>query len=182
MCFAININYADHIEKFIAGKECTFKLLAENSLLLTSSCDSVLISFETKLIHGRLPPGLILTQSALRKMRLSSVAYGVLCIKKGLTYITNDVLTSRYECKFDMFALDLDRPKRLANCKLYTKFCSRHPLIHIFPTGILFCSKRSYNLSWKNEVQCKLCVKTGPASLKSLCVNKLGSLPSKYRK
>jgi len=35
---------------------------------------------------------------------------------------------------------------------------------------------------WKNEYYCKVCVKTGPASLKSLCVNKFGSLPSMYRK
>ena len=37
------------------------------------------------------------------------------------------MLTSRYECRFDMFAFDLDRPRRLANCKLYTRFCSKHP-------------------------------------------------------
>jgi len=81
-----------------------------------------------------------------------------------------------------MFALDLDRPRRLANCKLYTGFCSKHPAIDIFPTGILFCSKRSHNLYWKNECQCKFCVKTSPSSLKLLCVNKLGRLPSRYRK
>ena len=81
-----------------------------------------------------------------------------------------------------MFALDLNKPRRLANCKLYTGFCSKHPLIDIFPTEILFCSKRSHNLSRKNECQFKLCVKTGHASLKSLCVNKLWSLPSKYHK
>jgi hypothetical protein len=161
---------------------CTFKLLVENRFLLRSGCCTVLISFEARLIHGRLPPGLIFAQSALRKMRLSSLAYGVVCIKKRLTYTTNDVLTSRHECKFDMFALDLDRPRRLANCTLHTDFCSKHPAIHIFPTGILFCSKRSHNLSWKNECQCKLCIKTSPVSLKSLCVNKLGSLPSRYRK
>ena len=102
--------------------------------------------------------------------------------KKSSTYITNDVLTSRHECKFDMFSLDLHRPRRLANCKLYTKFCFLHPIIDIFSTRILFCSKRSHNLSWKNECQCKLRLKTGPASYKSLCVNKLGSLPSTYRK
>ena len=120
-------------------------------------CDNIWLSFEEILIYGRLPPGVMFAQSALRRMRLSSLAFGVVCTKKSLTYITNDVLTSRHECKFDMFALYLDRLRRLANCKLYTRFCSRHPLIDIFPTGILFCSKRSHNLSWKNECQCKLC-------------------------
>ena len=56
-------------------------------------------------------------------MRLSSLAYGV---SKRLTYITNDVLTSRHECKFDVSALDLDRPRPLANCKLYSGFCSKY--------------------------------------------------------
>jgi len=60
-------------------------------------------------------------------MRLSSLAYGVVCIKKRLAYITNDVLTSRYEYRFDIFALDLDRPRSLANCKLYFRLCSKHP-------------------------------------------------------
>jgi len=102
MCCAININCTEHTEKFIAGKECGFKLLVENSFLLTSGCDTVLISFKARLIHGRLPPGLMFAQTALRKMRLSSLAYGVVCIKKRLTYITNIVLTSRHECKFDV--------------------------------------------------------------------------------
>jgi len=60
-------------------------------------------------------------------MRLSSVAYGVVCIKKRLSYITSDVLTSRQQCRFDVIALDFNRPRRLANCKLYTRFCSKHP-------------------------------------------------------
>jgi len=33
-------NYAEHIEKCIAAKESTFKLLAEHDFLLTSDCDS----------------------------------------------------------------------------------------------------------------------------------------------
>jgi len=60
-------------------------------------------------------------------MRLSSLAYGAVCIKKRLTYITNCMLTLRHECRFDEFALDLGRPRRLANCKLYTRFCHKHP-------------------------------------------------------
>jgi hypothetical protein len=47
-------------------------------------------------------------------MRLS-LAYGIVCLNKRLTYITNNVLTSKHECKFDVFALDLHKPKRLAN-------------------------------------------------------------------
>jgi len=102
MCSSININFAKHIEKFIVGKQFSFKLLEENGFLLTSGCDTVLISFEARLVHGRLPPGLIFAKSALRKLRLLSLAYGVVGIKKRLTYIKNDVLTSRHECKFDV--------------------------------------------------------------------------------
>jgi len=102
--------------------------------------------------------------------------------QKQLTYITNDVLTSRHKCKFDMFALDLDTPRRLANCKLYTRFCARHPPTDTFPTGILFCCKRSQNSLWNNQCQCKLCVKSGPASTKSHCGNTLGGLPIMYHK
>ena len=123
MCYALNINCAKYIEKCIAGKECTFKLLTEhhfrlvkaNSFQLSSGCDTVAISFEARLIHGQLPSELIFAQSVLKRMRLSSLAYGVVCINKRLTYITNDVLTSRHECRFDVFDLDLYRPRRLAN-------------------------------------------------------------------
>ena len=84
---------------------------------LSSDCDTVEISLEARIIHGHLPSVLMFAQSVVRRMRLSSLAYGVVCIKKRLTYTTNDVLRSRHECKFDVFALDLHRPTRLANCK-----------------------------------------------------------------
>jgi hypothetical protein len=64
------INYAEHIKRFIAEKECTLKIFDENSYLLTSGCDTVLLSFEARLIHGQLPSGLIFAQSALRGVRL----------------------------------------------------------------------------------------------------------------
>jgi hypothetical protein len=105
-----HISYGKHIRNCIAGKECTFKLLAKNSFLLTSGCDTVLLFFEARLILGRLPPRQIFAQGVLRKMRLSSLFYGIVCIKNCLTYITNNVLTSKHESKFDMFALDLFRP------------------------------------------------------------------------
>jgi len=74
-----------------------------------------LTSFEARLIYGQLPSELIFAQSLSKRMRLSSLAYGVVCIKKRLIYITNDMLTSTHECKFDVSAVDLDRPRRLAN-------------------------------------------------------------------
>jgi len=105
-----------------------------------------------------------------------------MCINKRLTYITNDALTSRHECVFHMCAFDLNAPRHLANCKADISFCTENPPMEIFPAEVLFCTKRSHNRSRNNQCQCKLCVKIGPASLKSLCVNKLWSLPSKHHK
>jgi len=81
-----------------------------------------------------------------------------------------------------MGAFDLNTPRHLANCKADTSFCDESPPIYVFRAGELFCTKRSHIRSKNNQCQCKLCVKTGPASLKSLFVNKLWNLPSKYHK
>jgi len=94
MCSAININYAKYFKQCIAGKECTFKLLTKHNFKLVrtinfqllSGCDTVEITFEARLIHGQLPSKQIFAQSVLRRMFLSSLAYGVVCIKKRLTY------------------------------------------------------------------------------------------------
>jgi len=72
-------------------------------------------------------------------MRLPPLAYGVLCIKKRLAYITNYVLTLRHECRFEVFALDLGRPRHLANCKLYNRFWHKHPRKNTY-----FAPKYSY--------------------------------------
>jgi hypothetical protein len=77
---------------------------------LSSGCDTVEISFDVRLIHGKLPSELISAQSVLRRMRLSSLSYGVVCIKKRLTYMKNYVLISRHVYRFDVSAVDLDRP------------------------------------------------------------------------
>jgi hypothetical protein len=149
--------------------------------VLTSGKEDVVISFQSRFFGGKLPSELIFAKSML-KIQLSSLAYGVVCINKLLTCITNDTLTSKYECVFHMCAFDLNTPRRLANCKADISFCNKNPLINIFPAEVLFCTKRSHNRSRNNQCHCKLCVKTGPASLKSLCVNKLWRLPSKYHK
>jgi len=45
--------------------------------------------------------------------------YRFVCMNKGVTYITNEVSTSRHNCVFDLFDIDLQLPKRLAKCKLF---------------------------------------------------------------
>jgi hypothetical protein len=81
-----------------------------------------------------------------------------------------------------MCAFDFNTHRRIANCKADISFCNKNYPMDIFPVGELFCPKRSHNRSRNKQCRRKLCVKTGPASLKSLCVNKLRSLPSKYHK
>ena len=41
---------------------------------------------------------------------------------------------------------------------------------------MIICTKKSHRKIWDVICDCKLCVKTGPASLKSMCVKKLGYL------
>jgi len=70
---------------------------------------------------------------------------------------------------FDLFHIDLQVPKRLANCKLFTRNCSEHPLCDYYPGATVSCSKQTHRVFKKTQCPCKLCVKDVPASLKSLC-------------
>jgi hypothetical protein len=72
-----------------------------------------------------------------------------------------------------MYTCDLDMPKRLANCKLYTKYCSAHPYKKC-PFNVFYCTKKSHRMFWEAQCHCKLCVKNRHASLNLQCVNKLG--------
>jgi len=175
LCNKRRLRCASYLEKCIAGTECTFKLRTNNYFVLTSGKEEVVISFQSRFFWWKTPVRTNICPKCLKNIKLSSVAYGVMCINKRLTYITNETLTPRHECVFHMRAFDLNVPRHLANCKADISFCDKNPPIDIFPTGVLFCTKRSHNRSKNNQCQCKLCVKTGPASLKSLCVNKLWS-------
>jgi hypothetical protein len=170
LCNKRRLRCASYLEKCIAGKGCTFKLRTDNYFVLTSGKEKVVISFQSRLFGGKIPSE-IFAQSVL-KIQLLSLAYGVVCINKRLTCITNDTLTSKHECVFHVCDFDLNTPRSLANCKADNSFCNKNPPISLFPPKVLFCTKRSHNRSRKNQCQCKLCVQTGPVSLKPLCVNK----------
>jgi len=89
------LNYAHYIEKYIAGKECTFRLLTEYNFVCLQNPFSVNVCGETVTIwfearqFPKLPSELIFAQSVLKTMRLSSLAYGIMCINKRVIYITN---------------------------------------------------------------------------------------------
>jgi hypothetical protein len=78
-----------------------------------------------------------------------------------------------------MGAFDLNLPRRLANCKADIGLCDEDSHLVLFRADELFCTKRSNNQSKNNRIDVNY-VKTGPASSKSLRVNKLWSLRSKY--
>jgi len=96
-----------------------------NYFKLSSSNETIVLSFEGRQFP-KLPSELDFAQSVPKRMRLSSLAYGIVCINKRVTYITNEVLTSRHDYVFDLFDIDLQLPKRLANSKLSTQSCSEH--------------------------------------------------------
>ena len=130
--------YANYVEKCIAGKECTskfptdydFKLLMEHRFQLTFGGETVTISIQVRQFP-KLPSELIFTQSVLKKIQLSSLTYGIVCINKRVTYITNEVLTSKHDCVFERYTYDLDLPKKLSGCTLYTLYCSMYRKRHI---------------------------------------------------
>ena len=107
-------NYADYVEKCIADKESTFKFptnydfkaVTEHHFQLTFGGETVTISFETRQFP-KLPSEQIFGQNVL-KIKLSSLAFGIVCINKRVTYITNEVLTSKHVCVFERYTYDLD--------------------------------------------------------------------------
>jgi len=165
-----NVNYADYIKQCISNHECIISHTGDY-FQLSSGGETIYITFKARIVREELPTALVFAHSVLRKIRLSSLAYGIVCVNNRVTYITNEVLTSKHDFMSNLFAYNLNAPKQLANCKMYTKYCSAHPYKK-FPSGTLCCSKKSHRIF--PNAQCrKLCVKTGPGSLKSLCVNKL---------
>jgi len=120
--------YADYTQKCIASKECSVSYRAPTNCYfkLSSVGETIAGSFEAKLIHGPLTSELIFVPCVL-KNRLSSLTYGIMCVHKRVTYITNEVLTPTHDCVFEDYTFDLDLAKRLADCKMYNQCCSAHP-------------------------------------------------------
>jgi len=73
------LNYADYIEKCIAGKEysATYKTHTGNYFELSLSNETIALSFEERQFP-KLPSELIFAQSVLKRMRLSSLVYSIL--------------------------------------------------------------------------------------------------------
>jgi len=72
---------------------------------------------------------------------------------------------------FEHYTCDLELPKKLAGWTLYTPYCSMYRKKTC--SFYIYCTKKSHRFFREAQCHCKLCVKDGPASLKSLWVNKL---------
>jgi len=105
----------------------------------------------------------------LQTIRLSSLAYGIVFIKYCVTFITNEVLTSKHDYVFDLFPNDLHLTQQLANCNLFAQSCSKHSKCDYYPGGPLYCTRQSNRVLKQTQYPCNLRVKIGPANLKSLC-------------
>ena len=143
----------DYVEKFASSKNC---------MRITSSYHQVKtidLTFETRILDGKLPFELTFAYSIIIKMHLSCLDYGILSVHKRVTCIISEVLTARHECFVERYFSDLDTAKRLANCRLYTKPCLSHPFF------MLFCTTKFHRRIWDSHYLCKLCVKKGPASV-----------------
>jgi hypothetical protein len=134
------VKYSDYTEKCISGKQCTisFKSCKEGYFKLSSSEETVVVTLETRIMDRKLPSGQTFLNAVLNKIRLSSLAYGILSVHNHVTYITNEVPTSRHDCVLERYICDLYMPKRLLNCKLYTKYCSAHPYKKSFLHIVLY--------------------------------------------
>ena len=170
------LKYLDYIEKCIYGKQCTVfsQKYDEYHFKLSSGEESVDLTFEIRIMDGKLPSELTFVYSVINKIRLSCLTYGIECVNNRVAYITNEVLNSKHECVLEKYCCDFDMPKRLAGCKLYTKSCLLYPY-KIFPFYMLFCTKNLIVKFGMLDVIVNY-VSKRPASLKSMCVNKLGYL------
>jgi hypothetical protein len=168
------LKFVDYIEKCISGKRMYrfSHKYDEYHFRLSSGEDSVNLKFEIRTMDGNLPFELIFAYSIINKIRLSCLTYDIVYINNRVAYIADEVLNSKHECVLERHC-SFDIPKRLAGCKLYTKSCLSFQY-RIFLFYMLFCTKKSHRKIWDVKCDCKLCVKTVPTSLKSMCVNKLG--------
>ena len=73
-----------------------------------------------------------------KTMRLSSLAYGIVRINDRSTCIADEVVTSKRDCVFDLFAYELHLPQQLANCKLFAESCSKYRRCDYYPVGTLY--------------------------------------------
>jgi hypothetical protein len=113
-------NYGHYIQQCVEGKNYT-TCDTGNNLLISYDNEIIFISFETRIVHTELPSIITLAYNVLTKMRISSLAYGIVFFDGCVTFITSEVLTSRHVCVSNIFAYKLQATMQLAGCKVIVK-------------------------------------------------------------
>jgi hypothetical protein len=108
-------NYGLHIRQYVEGKNYAISDTG-NNLLITYDNEIIFISIETRIVHTERPSALTLAYNVLNKMRIASLAYGIACVNRRVTFITSKVLTAKHASVSSMFDYKLDAPKRLVGC------------------------------------------------------------------
>jgi len=158
---------------FIGEKGCSVCYLSDRGRLFQISYqgEEIFIYFETRLFP-KFPSELMFDQSVLKDINLGCLAYGVVTVKAQVTCVTNEVIKSKHDCRFELYFCDYDTPVILPNCKLYTRNFPVHP-DNSFSYQILHFSQEPRHMSLYTKHHCKFCVNFDPPSLKFLYVNKL---------
>jgi hypothetical protein len=159
-----------YLEKCISNTQCSisFKSHTDNYFVLISGEEKVVIKIDSRFLHGKLPSKLMFTYAVFKKIRLSSLPYGVIHINNLVIYGTNEVLISQHDCVFEQCTNDLNIPKELANCKLFIKSSKAHPYTNnCFST--LYCTKKSHRLLGDPQCHCALCIKKTSKFKDTLC-------------
>ncbi len=187
------LTYENYIENVASSEECIFSAMCEKDHFTLSCGDqSVLLKFETRIVDCKLPAIITFTYDMLRNSILLSLAYAIVCDNGRIKYMTSEMLTSKHDCLYGqrttyckwfkrIYYEDYNYlkriPKRLAGCKYFN---SKNSLNHRYMNELywhkLFCTKKFHRWWRLQECDCKLCVKVGPASLKSQCINILGPI------
>ena len=165
-------------------KECSVSYKSHTGYFLLSFQGETICIWFQGCLFPKLRSELIFAQSVLRKIQLSCLTYGIVTVEGRVKFITNEVKSSMHDCMHDVYFCDCVSPTVLAVCKVYMHYCPLHT-DNTCPYHILYFSRKSFRLSACTKCHCKLCVKSRPASLKALCVNKLRGIiyyPIKLKK
>ena len=122
------LNYENYIENCIGDKECgvSYKSHTGNYFQLSFQSATIFISYEQR-AFPKLPSELIFAQRVLKQIELGCLAYAIVTVKGRVTFMTNEVKSSRHNCVYDVNFCDYDSPAVLVDCKLYKLYCPLHP-------------------------------------------------------
>ena len=144
MCCVININYAKYIKNILQEKSAllsclqnNFKLVRTINFQLPSGCDSWNI-FWSKTNTWTTPVRTNICPKCVKKNALT-VSSLRCCVYEGTFDIYHKWRVNiKTWVQIWCVCCGLNRPRRLANCKLYSRLCSRH-----FPKKNFFAPKYS---------------------------------------